>query len=230
MPHQSPSISSGIRDNRNRGTVGDFLRAELHASANLDIVTAYFTVFAYDKLRTQLDNLGRIRLLFGEAAFIKNLDPEHKNGATYVLRDDVSRVEDVKQAVLEFLLQVYRHQSPQFVYYKTLFERFRRYIDEGLEIDENLRRIRFPDTEIWQALYSVQRDGKRVAIECKFIVSRDFDKTIGIARLLREMLRCDRAIIVVPFIGSFADVITSGSEAVDICTPADAARAVSKVA
>ena len=35
--------SSGIRDNHRRGTVGDFLRAELKAGADLDIVTAYFT-------------------------------------------------------------------------------------------------------------------------------------------------------------------------------------------
>jgi len=77
------------------------------------------------------------------------------------LWDDTSRVTDVKQAVLDYLLQVYRDQSPQFVYYKTLFELFRRYIDEGLEIDDNLRRIRFPDTQIWQALYTFQRDGAR---------------------------------------------------------------------
>ncbi len=259
-PSGLPSLS-GIRDNHSRGTVGDFLRAELKAGADLDIVTAYFTVFAHDKLKAQLDNLGRIRLLFGEAAFIKNLDPEHKDGAAYVLRDDglalasglnqrhiaqacaawirdkvevrsvtrtgflhgkmshirrgevssaivgssnfttrglglgatnnnvelnlvvdgnrdradlrqwfdelwndTSRVEDVKQAVLDYLLQVYRDQSPQFIYYKTLFELFRRYIEEGLEIDDNLRRIRLPDTGIWRALYTFQRDGARSAI------------------------------------------------------------------
>jgi len=32
--------------------------------------------------------LGKIRLLFGEAAFIKNVDPERKDGAAYVLKDD----------------------------------------------------------------------------------------------------------------------------------------------
>jgi phosphatidylserine/phosphatidylglycerophosphate/cardiolipin synthase-like enzyme len=68
--------------------VGDFLREQLKPGADLDLVTAYFTVFAYDKLRTELNRLGRIRLLFGEAAFIKNLDPELKDGAAYVLRDD----------------------------------------------------------------------------------------------------------------------------------------------
>ncbi len=255
------SLSHGIRDNHSRGTVGDFLRNQLREGADLDIVTAYFTVFAYDQLRAQLDNLGKIRLLFGEAAFIKNLDPEHKDGAAYVLRDDglalasglnqrhiaqacaawirdrvevrsvtrtgflhgkmshirrgevsaaivgssnfttrglglcasnnnvelnlvvsddrdradlhrwfeelwndTSRVEDVKQAVLDYLLQVYRDQSPEFIYFKTLFELFRRYIEEGLELDDTLRRIRLPDTVIWQALYSFQRDGARSAI------------------------------------------------------------------
>ncbi len=261
MSSLGPHPSSGIRDNHRRGTVGDFLRAELKAGADLDIVTAYFTVFAHDKLKVHLHNLGKIRLLFGEAAFIKTIDPDHKNGAAYVLRDDglaiagglsqrhiaqacaawirdkvevrsvtrtgflhgkmshirrgevssavigssnfttrglglsavnnnvelnlivdgnrdradlhqwfnelwddTSRVTDVKEAVLDYLLQVYRDQSPQFVYYKTLFELFRRYIDEGLEIDDNLRRIRFPDTQIWQALYTFQRDGARSAI------------------------------------------------------------------
>ena len=88
MPSTDPHIYSGIRDNHRRGTVGDFLRTELRAGADLDIVSAYFTVFAHDKLKTQLDSLGRIRLLFGEAAFIKTIDPDHTHGAAYVLRDD----------------------------------------------------------------------------------------------------------------------------------------------
>ena len=78
----------GIRDNHSRGSVGDFLRRHLKAGADLDLVTAYFTVFAYDKLRTEPNDLGKIRLLFGEAAFIKAVDPERKDGAAYVLNDD----------------------------------------------------------------------------------------------------------------------------------------------
>lgn len=43
-----PAFSpSGIRDNHSRGSVGDFLRQELKAGADLDLVTAYFTIFAY---------------------------------------------------------------------------------------------------------------------------------------------------------------------------------------
>jgi hypothetical protein len=60
------SSNSGIRDNHSRGSVGDFLRQQLKPGANLDLVTAYFTIFAYDKLRTELNQLGRIRLLLAK--------------------------------------------------------------------------------------------------------------------------------------------------------------------
>ena len=43
MPPSS-EIISGIRDNHSRGSVGDFLRQQLKAGADLDLVTAYFTV------------------------------------------------------------------------------------------------------------------------------------------------------------------------------------------
>jgi transcriptional regulator with XRE-family HTH domain len=83
---------------------------------------------------------------------------------------------------------------------------------------------------IASADFLIERNGERVAIECKFNVSRDFDKTVGIARLLRELLRCDRVIIVVPFVGSFADAAISAPHAITVCTPAEAARAIVEVA
>lgn len=74
---------SGIRDNHDRGKVGDFLREQLKPGSDLDLVTAYFTIFAYDKLRANLDSLAKIRLLFGEAAFIRNIDPENWSGSKF---------------------------------------------------------------------------------------------------------------------------------------------------
>jgi transcriptional regulator with XRE-family HTH domain len=82
--------------------------------------------------------------------------------------------------------------------------------------------------DIASADFLIDGDGKRVAIECKFNVSRDFDKTVGIARLLRELMHCDLVIIVVPFVGSFADAAISGPDAVLVCTPGDATRALSE--
>jgi transcriptional regulator with XRE-family HTH domain len=79
---------------------------------------------------------------------------------------------------------------------------------------------------IASADFLIERDGNRIAIECKFNVSRDFDKTVGIARLLRELLRCDRVLIVVPFVASFADGIQKTPEALSICTPSECAAAI----
>lgn len=83
---------------------------------------------------------------------------------------------------------------------------------------------------IASADFLIERGQSRIAIECKFNVSRDFDKTVGIARLLRELLRCDRIIIVVPFVGSFADATISGPDAVSVCTPAEMATEMKRVA
>jgi len=253
--------NSGIRDNHQRGSVGDFLRRELKTGSGLDLVTAYFTIYAYERLRPELDVLGRIRLLFGEAAFIKTLDPDKKDGAAYVLREDglaladalcqrnlaracaqwiqekvevrsvvrtgflhgkmyhvrrgegsaaivgssnfttrglglaasnnnvelnlvvsddrdrhdlaqwfeelwndSSRVEDVKQRVLDYLMQVYQDQSPEFIYFKTLFHLFKSFIEGGTDLDAALQRTSLLETEIWKRLFSFQRDGAKAAI------------------------------------------------------------------
>jgi transcriptional regulator with XRE-family HTH domain len=81
---------------------------------------------------------------------------------------------------------------------------------------------------IASADFLIERGSKRLAVECKFNVSRDFDKTVGIARLLCELLRCQSVIIVVPFVGSFADGIVVGPNAVAVCTPAEVAVQIEK--
>ena len=43
----SPS-SSGIRDNRERGTVGEFLESQIENGSSLSVVSAYFTIYAFD--------------------------------------------------------------------------------------------------------------------------------------------------------------------------------------
>jgi len=72
--------------------------------------------------------------------------------------------------------------------------------------------------------------GKRVAIECKFNVSRDFDKTVGVARLLRELMRCDFVIITVPFEGDFAASAQTDSPTIQVLTIAETARLVKECA
>lgn len=70
---------SSIRDNRNRGTVGKFLKDNIKPNAELSIVSAYFTIYAYEKLKPQLDGIKQLRFLFGEPTFIKSIDPSKTN-------------------------------------------------------------------------------------------------------------------------------------------------------
>lgn len=65
---------SGIRDNRQRGAVHQFIRDRASPDSRLSVVSAYFTTFAYDRLRETLDKVGQMRFLFGEPRFLKDAD------------------------------------------------------------------------------------------------------------------------------------------------------------
>ena len=71
---------------------------------------------------------------------------------------------------------------------------------------------------IASADFLIEHGSRRIGIECKFNVSRDFDKTLGIARLLRELLRCDIVIIAVPFEGAFVSMARSDAPSIQVCT------------
>ena len=73
--------------------------------------------------------------------------------------NDENLVKDVKQDVLLYLGKLYANQSPQFVYYLTLFHLFRDYLDGNRDIEDDLRRVALPDTRIWRTLFTFQKDG-----------------------------------------------------------------------
>lgn len=68
--------TSSIRDNRSRGTVADFLRDKIQADSKLSFVSAYFTIYAYDRLKVKLDGIDSLRFLFGEPRFVSAIDPD----------------------------------------------------------------------------------------------------------------------------------------------------------
>ncbi len=79
---------------------------------------------------------------------------------------------------------------------------------------------------IASADFLIERGSRRIAIECKFNVSRDFDKTVGIARLLCELLRCAWVFVVVPFDGAFSVDSAITSPNIKIGVVGDAIRAI----
>jgi hypothetical protein len=68
--------NSGIRDNHRRGLVADFLKAKIKEGSRLSVVSAYFTIYAYEALKGHLDRIEHLDFLFGEPRFISSLDAE----------------------------------------------------------------------------------------------------------------------------------------------------------
>ena len=77
--------NSGIRDNHRRGIVADFLKARIQTGSRLSVVSAYFTIYAYDALRGHLDQIENLQFLFGEPRFIASLDPEKTEKKSFIL-------------------------------------------------------------------------------------------------------------------------------------------------
>lgn len=73
-------------------------------------------------------------------------------------------VEDVKAQVLGYLEQLYVNHSPEFIYFKTLYHVFERFLaaqDAGGLLFENTQIV---ETDIWRTLFEFQKDGVKGAI------------------------------------------------------------------
>jgi hypothetical protein len=80
--------TSVIRDNHSHGSVGDFLRQAITPNADMAIVSAYFTIYAYHHLKSSLDSITRLRFLFGEPTFIRSMDPDKIDLRSFQIEDD----------------------------------------------------------------------------------------------------------------------------------------------
>jgi len=74
-----------VRDNKDYGSVGEFLRDVVKEGSELSVVSAYFTIFAYYGLHEQLDTIKGMKFLFGEPTFVKSFDVDSRN---YKIEDD----------------------------------------------------------------------------------------------------------------------------------------------
>lgn len=256
----STSHNFGIRDNHTRGKVADFLVEKISEGSQLSVVSAYFTIYAYEALSPELDQIGRLRFLFGEPRFISSLDPDKTDKKSFKIEDeglelanrlqqkevarrcahwirekvdirsvrqanllhgklyhiddgrrehailgssnftrrglglsatpnielnlivdgdrdraelkqwfdqlwaDESLVADVNADVLCYLEQLYVNHAPEFIYFKTLFHVFERFLSGQADDAQLFDRTAIVDTEIWKALFDFQKDGAKGAI------------------------------------------------------------------
>src|SRR2546427_9412630 len=86
MPN--PATSSGIRDNHFCGSVADFLKPHLQSGSRLSVVSAYFTIYAYEALKEHLAQIEHMDFLFGEPTFVKSLDPDKTEKKEFIIDAD----------------------------------------------------------------------------------------------------------------------------------------------
>ena len=79
---------SGIRDNHRRGSVAQFLKDKIGPGSRLSIVSAYFTIYAYDALAAELGQIQGLRFLFGEPRFVNVLDPDKTDQKSFKIEDE----------------------------------------------------------------------------------------------------------------------------------------------
>jgi len=53
--------TSGLRDNHNRGSIGEFLKEKVLQGSDLSFVSAYFTIYAYSSIKDQLDQVNHLK-------------------------------------------------------------------------------------------------------------------------------------------------------------------------
>ena len=82
------SKNSRIWDNRMYDTVANFLCDKVQDGASLSFVSAYFTIYAFHKLKDKLTNVKELRFLFGEPSFIHGMDPTKTDSKAFQLTED----------------------------------------------------------------------------------------------------------------------------------------------
>lgn len=80
-----PPNNSGLRDNHTRGSVAEFLKAKIQTDSKLSIVSAYFTIYAYDALKDHLNAIDHLDFLFGEPSFVNRLDPSKNEYKSFII-------------------------------------------------------------------------------------------------------------------------------------------------
>ena len=122
------------------------------------------------------------------------------------LWEDDTAVQDVKDKVLEQMKVLYKENTPEFIYFVTLYNIFNNYLDELTEDNIVKSRTGFKETLVWNKLYKFQKDGVMGAIDkiekyngCIIADSVGLGKTFTALAVMKYYeLRNDRVLVIAP--------------------------------
>ena len=122
------------------------------------------------------------------------------------LWEDAEQVEDVKARVLEQMLVMYKENTPQFIYFVSLYHVFSSYLNELTDTNIAKEKTGFMESLIWKKLYKFQKDGVKGAIDkietyngCILADSVGLGKTFTALAVIKYYeLRNFRVLVLVP--------------------------------
>ena len=79
--------------------------------------------------------------------------------------NDKEKAKDVKNSLLESLEVVYKENNPEFIYFVTLYNIFKDYLENLTEEDIVKTKTGFKESVVWNKLYNFQKDGVLGAID-----------------------------------------------------------------
>lgn len=79
--------------------------------------------------------------------------------------NDKDKVKDVKTYLLKSLEEVYKENNPEFIYFVTLYNIFKDYLNDLSEEDIIKTKTGFKESVVWNKLYNFQKDGVLGAID-----------------------------------------------------------------
>lgn len=297
-----------LLDNKKMGSIGETIKENIRSNAKLSIMSAYFTIYAFNALKKELSKVDHVKFLFTEPSFteiphdnkqntnqlererglsgfedeagFRNLLTQSKIakecaqwirekvevksfktsvptmnminvqnsrhdsftmfgssnfrsstlGFTYsnepalttftdektmteqyiqwfdTYWKDKNQLEDVKEELLNQLEVLYQDHNPEFIYFVTLYNIFRDYLDELDEDTIVKSKTGFHETVVWNKLYKFQRDGVLGAIDklekhngCIIADSVGLGKTFEALAVIKYYeLRNDRVLVLAP--------------------------------
>lgn len=125
---------------------------------NLDNGEDNFTYFPIPGF--SLDDLGvkKGKNVFHFITKLEGAESRKYLKAFNTLWDDKEQMQDVTENVLKSLNVAYCENSPEFIYYLTLFHLFKDFLEELSQDDLPNERVGFKDSLIWNKLYNFQKD------------------------------------------------------------------------
>jgi hypothetical protein len=61
---------------------------KIRSGSALSVVSAYFTIYAFEKLKGQLTTIEGMRFLFGEPRFVRSRDPDKADKQPFQIQDE----------------------------------------------------------------------------------------------------------------------------------------------